>query len=72
MIGLALGYDKIILAGVPLDDSGHFFDIPDVRTSFNALNIKLEWQEADRFYLKGRVKSLSGNSAKWLGDAGEW
>ena len=73
MIGLALGYDKIILAGVPLDDSGHFFDIPDVRTSFNALNIQLEWKDADQKYLKGRVKSLSGYSAKWLGEVPqEW
>ena len=73
MIGLALGYERIILAGVPLDDSGHFFDIPDVRTSFNALNIQLEWKDADQKYLKGRVKSLSGYSAKWLGEVPqEW
>ena len=73
MIGLALGYDRIIVAGVPLDDAGHFFDPPDMRTSFNALNIKMEWQETERFYLKGRVKSLSGNSAKWIGEVPqEW
>ena len=27
--GLALGYDKIVVAGMPLDDSGHYFDPPN-------------------------------------------
>lgn len=69
MIGLALGYDKIILAGVPIDGTGHFFDPPGkVVNQFLGTNIKEEWDNANRNYFKGRVKSLSGRTREWLGE----
>ena len=40
-IGAELGYDKIVLAGVPFDDTGHFYDPPlgkKVRASFTKLS----------------------------------
>lgn len=68
MIGLALGYDRIILAGVPMDGSGHFYDPQDVITrQFTGSNIKLEWHWATK-YFQGRVKSLSGQTREWLGE----
>lgn len=29
LVGLALGYEKVIVCGVPLDDGGHFHDPPE-------------------------------------------
>lgn len=69
MVGLALGYDKIILAGVPIDGTGHFFDPPGKAVNqFLGTNIKEEWDNANRNYFKGRVKSLSGRTREWLGE----
>lgn len=69
MVGLALGYDKIILAGVPIDGTGHFFDPPGKKvTQFLGQNIKWEWDNANAQYFKGRVTSLSGRTKEWLGE----
>lgn len=68
MVGLALGYDKIILAGIPIDGSGHFFDPPNTETKqFLGRNIQEEWENANVNYFKGRVKSMSGRTMEWLG-----
>lgn len=68
-VGLMLGYDDITLAGVPADNSGHFFDPPwrqasgtDPRMSFQV------WSWARDEIFCGRVRSLSGNTAAWLGE----
>jgi len=72
MIGLALGYNKIILAGVPLDGNGHFFDPPETVTGqFSGMNIDLEWKWANDKYIKGRVRSLSGRTREWFGEPTE-
>ena len=69
MVGLALGYERIIIAGIPLDGNGHFFDPPGAITKqFTGTNIKMEWDNARDKYFNGRVKSLSGNSRDWLGE----
>ena len=68
MVGLALGYSSIILAGIPLDGNGHFFDPPGKKaTQFTAQNITWEWESANEKYFKGRVKSLSGRTKDLLG-----
>ncbi len=67
LVGLALGYNKIILAGVPLDKSGHFYDPPDVQTAFNASSIKAEWIKAAQLWFRGRVRSCSGWTRELLG-----
>lgn len=68
MVGLALGYDRIILAGVPIDGSRHFFDPPDKKVrQFLGGNIQEEWFNARDKYFKGRVKSMSGRTMEWLG-----
>lgn len=69
MVGLALGYDRIVLAGIPLDGNGHFFDPPSgVTKQFLGTNIKMEWENANQKYFNGRVRSLSGNTREWLGE----
>lgn len=72
LTGLGLGYEEIILAGIPLDDSGHYFDPPNTRTKFTqevpTLNGELKhWADAERNLFKGRVKSLSGRTREVLG-----
>ena len=63
--GLALGYDEIYLAGIPLDNSGHFFD----PTPSNFVNEGRQdiWERARDEVFEGRVKSLSGRSKEILG-----
>lgn len=63
---LALGYEKIVLCGVPLDDNGHYFDPPWVTTNFAREGTVRHWRlMAPKF--EGRVKSMSGISREILG-----
>ncbi|MFQ5622443.1 MAG: hypothetical protein ACE5FS_03505 [Paracoccaceae bacterium] len=64
--GLGLGYDEIFLAGMPLDDSGHYFDPPWVKTNFVREVPERYWIRARDHIFKGRVKSLSGRSKEIL------
>ena len=69
---LALGYDEVILAGVPLDDSGHYFDPPWVKTNFTQEVKETEsgpryWEMAAKKVFDGKVKSLSGRTRDLLG-----
>jgi len=72
IIGLAMGYDSIVLAGCPADNSGHFY--PDARFVPGALRIDYgDREHKDAWMLikdlsNGRVKSLSGNTREWLGE----
>jgi hypothetical protein len=66
-IALMLGYDEIVLGGVPMDNSGHYFDPPWVGTSFVDPAVKQVWREARDRHFKGRVTSLSGVTSQWLG-----
>jgi hypothetical protein len=70
LIGLLMGYERIILAGIPCDDSPRFFDPPwQLHTQFGLETVHQEWLRVrDGVPLfKERVRSLSGNTAKWLG-----
>lgn len=69
---LALGYEKVILCGIPLDDSGHYFDPPWTKTNFVREVPERDgehrwWTMAKRKVFDGRVKSLSGRSRDLLG-----
>lgn len=73
LVGLALGYRKIHVAGVPLDDSGHFYDPPEghwLQEGAKGLSAKVKWSNFARHYdkilendtkqaYKGRVTFLS-------------
>lgn len=76
--GLALGYDNIVLAGVPLDSSGHYFNPPDDHplkrldprpnwSNFENEGKERVWLNARDRVFHGRVKSLSGRTRDWLG-----
>lgn len=70
---LALGYEEIWLCGVPLDDTGHFFEPPWVKSNFvhevadRDGEIKY-WGSAAKRLFKGRVKSFSGRTRDLLGE----
>lgn len=62
-----LGYCPVILAGIPMDDSGHYFDPPSRKTpEFGDGAVRSEWQQAIEM-LRGTVFSVSGNTRRWLG-----
>lgn len=66
-IGLLLGYDEIVLAGVPMTGSGHYFDPPWVGSNFADDSTKLVWRWSQTNIFEGRVKSLSGWTKELLG-----
>lgn len=76
--GLALGYDEIVLCGMPLDDSGHNGEPPRRKTNFtkevagqvnNPENSF--WKNARLNVFGGKVRSMSGRTREWLGSPGE-
>ncbi len=77
---IALGYDRIVLAGIPLDNNGHYFDPPTghrLQGDFNWSHFTQEvpdrngeprfWKDAAKDIFQGQVKSLSGRTRELLG-----
>jgi hypothetical protein len=71
-----LGYDRVILAGVPLDGSRRFFDPPHTAPwrgaadprGLGALSMdRGPWEEAARTWFSGRVRSCSSWTGALLG-----
>lgn len=67
-VGLALGYDRIVLCGAPLDDSGHFFAPLSEKTHFAKSARHDVWERARDTIFGGKVKSMSGYSREMLGE----
>ena len=70
-VGLQLGYDDIILCGVPIDNTGHFWEAPWGKTNFNREINDIHGRirgDSRRYWTKakekfaGRVTSMSGNT----------
>ena len=70
---IALGYEDIRLCGIPLDDSGHYFE-PEWMTSNFVREVPDKddglkyWSNAKKRIFKGRVTSYSGRTMKLLGE----
>lgn len=67
-------YEEVILAGIPLDDSGHNGEPPWKVTNFTnevAPQVRCEenliWKTARINDFGGRVRSMSGRTRDWLG-----
>ena len=62
-----MGYNKIILAGCPLDDRGHWYDgnIKDIGPYWTPAT-RNKWQEFAAKHNK-KVKSLSGITRDYFG-----
>lgn len=74
LVGLGLGYDSIVLCGLPLDDSPHNGEPHWRRTAFATSEAAgsltddrdAHWKRAMGAAFKGRVKSMSGRTRVWL------
>lgn len=81
VVGLHLGYDKIILAGVPFDGTGHFYDAPVesklYRSGFcSNTPYKYNWPfkgSWDKLRDKAgdRIRAVSGNLVDCFGELTE-
>lgn len=71
---VALGYQDIRLCGIPLDDSGHYFEPAWKKTNFvrevadRNGQIKY-WSNAKKHIFNGKVTSYSGRTRQLLGEA---
>jgi len=76
IVALLLGYDSITVAGIPFDDSGHFYDPPELH------NLRKDevWshfsrETPDHFiqpwlpYMRGKVRAVSGRLTEVLNGA---
>lgn len=66
-VGLLLGYGEIVVAGMPMDGQGHYFDPPWVEYSQFGRPDMLVWQWAKENVFQGRVTSMSGLTRGLLG-----
>jgi hypothetical protein len=63
--GLDLGYSEIVVCGVPLDNTGHYFDPPWIKTAFDRSAGHLLYCDFGEnvFFMSGRA---SGERPDWL------
>lgn len=79
-VGLGLGYERIVLCGVPLTDGPHNGEPHWRSTTFassEAAGSEKDdrdsyWKRAIEYGFEGKVKSMSGRTMTWLGDARDW
>lgn len=67
-LGLMMGYEEIVLAGIPMDNTQHFFDPPWYGHDLGDRANELVWRDARDTIFAGRVTSLSGRTREWLGE----
>ena len=80
LVAAALGYRRIVLCGIPLDDGPHNGEPPWRRTGFASSEAaggvrtgrNVYWWKAKELAFEGKVRSMSGRTREWLGDALEW
>lgn len=63
-VGLALGYTDIVLCGIPMDGSGHYFDPPGGKTNYSG-GMRY-WRNSVPVF-NGMVRSMSGLTRDLLG-----
>lgn len=72
---IQMGYDRIVLAGIPLDDSAHNGEPHwrkcrfrnEVQDTKSHRTINHHWKLARDTVFEGKVTSLSGRTRDWLG-----
>ena len=77
MVGLGLGYDRIVICGMPLDNGPHNgephwrqcrFETSEAASPKNSGGAPNQyWSFAIEKVFDGRVRSMSGRTRKWLG-----
>jgi hypothetical protein len=82
LAGLGMGYEQIVLCGIPLDDGHHNGEPHWRRTKFMSSEacgpagsgpegMDEYWKKAKVLAFEGRVKSMSGRTKLWLGAPAE-
>ena len=74
LVGLGLGYDRIVLCGLPLDDGPHNGECHWRKTKFASSEAAgsvrddrdSHWKRAIELAFDGKVKSMSGRTKVWL------
>ena len=70
-VAILLGYTKIVICGVPLDGSGHYFDPPDAEPDnhFNDYAHKHVWAQFkdNTESARNRIRSFSGSTRDTFG-----
>lgn len=66
-VALRLGYEKIILCGIPMDNRRRFYDSPNKEFKYSGISQQDPWQYAAVYTFGGKVKSMSGNTLQLLG-----
>lgn len=79
LVGVGLGYDRVVLCGMPLDDGHHNGEPHWRKTQFTneaadnvAIGINQYWKQARKLAFEDKVRSMSGRTKDWLGDAQPW
>jgi hypothetical protein len=80
LVAIGLGYERIVLCGIPLDDGPHngepYWRKCRFATSEAAGSVRKDenshWIRARDVAFEGKVRSMSGRTKTWLGDAAEW
>lgn len=78
LVGIGLGYDRVVLCGLPLDDGPHNGEPPWRKTAFASSEacgpagsgysgMDHHWKRAMELAFDGRVKSMSGRTRDWFG-----
>ena len=74
LTGIGLGYDRIMICGIPLDDGPHNgephwrncrFKTSEAAGNVNT-GINAHWKNAILYGFDGKVKSMSGRTKEWI------
>lgn len=72
-VALAVGYSKVVLCGIPMDNGGHYFDHPKYTTHNECRTQTIELQEFEAKWSQNRIKSFGGVTARIFGEpSAEW
>lgn len=69
-VGVALGYDLVVMAGVPCDDGGHFYPTSEnhIYKDYAASFHTSTWMQLKSEFFENKVRSLSGYTRDWFGE----
>ena len=79
LVGVGLGYDRVVICGVPLDNGPHNGEPPWRKCNFMVeaagnvnTGVNSHWKKAIELAFDGKVRSMSGRTKAWTGDAMAW
>jgi hypothetical protein len=69
-VGVALGYDQVVMAGVPCDAAGHFYPTSEahIYKDYAGGFHTSTWMKLKSDFFEGKVRSLSGFTRDWFGE----